>query len=89
MSLENYYTLNEIAKKLDMPESTIGELCDDYDIFLRRINEENQLKFHSSCLGMLRYIIERLKKGIDTKEIKKSLGFDRSFLCHKDKELCQ
>jgi hypothetical protein len=40
-SLENYYTLNEIAKKLDVTESTIGELCDDYDIFLRRISEKN------------------------------------------------
>lgn len=88
MSFDNYYTINEISNMLDVPEGTIGELCKDYDIFLRRIHEKNQLKFHSSSVGMFRYILDCLKKGIDKEEIKKSLGFDPSLLCFKDKEFC-
>ena len=89
MNSQNYYTIFDIAKRLNIPEAKIAELTEDYHIILRRVSEDSQIKFHESSIDMFRYVIEQSKKGVDKQDIIKSLGFDPAFLCNKDKAFCQ
>ena len=89
MAFDEYYTITDLSDELNVPKVIVEELCREYEIYLRRVSENNQIKFHSSSAGMLRHIMDQLEEGVDRDDIIASLGFSPTFLCSKDKKFCQ
>ena len=89
MVFNEYFTREDIAKELNLTEMAVEGLCDEYEVFLRRVNEDGNTKYHPSSIGMIRHILELASSGKEKREIIASLGFNASFLCAKDKSFCK
>ena len=89
MAFDEYYTITDLSDELNTPKSVVEDLCREYEICLRRVSENNQIKFYPRSVDMLRHIMDQSKKGIDRDDIIASLGFNPTHLCSKEKKFCQ
>jgi DNA-binding transcriptional MerR regulator len=66
---QEFLTLKEIARRLDVPESNIRYYRDRFDDFLPSIGEGRKRRYLPEALDIFRFIVERYKEDRSTEEV--------------------
>ncbi|MFO8031037.1 MAG: MerR family transcriptional regulator [Desulfohalobiaceae bacterium] len=76
MSEEEYLTIKEIARRLEVPESNIRYYRDRFQEFLPAVGQGRKKRYKAQALEVFRYIVQAYQNDLSTEQIAQKLQQD-------------